>query len=202
MIHLQERESNMTLLIVGLLVFLGAHSVRIVAEDWRTRQLARLGETTWKNIISVVSLLGFALLVWGYGQARAVPLDLWQPPRWTGHVTALLTLPAFVLLVAAYVPRNRIKAALGHPMILGVKLWAFAHLLSNGRANDVVLFGAFLAWAVVDFAAARRRDRLAGTRYPPGTTARDAAVVGVGIAAWALFALYLHGWLIGVRPFG
>jgi uncharacterized membrane protein len=192
----------MTLLIVGLLVFLGAHSVRIFAEDWRARQVARLGETTWKGIISVISLLGFALLVWGYGLARADAPDLWQPPRWTGHVTALLTLPAFVLLVAAYVPRNRIKAALGHPMILGVKLWAFAHLLSNGRANDVLLFGAFLAWAVFDFAAARRRDRLAGTRYPAGTAARDATVVAVGIAAWALFAVFLHGWLIGVRPFG
>ncbi len=192
----------MTLLIVGLLVFLGAHSVRIFAEDWRTRQVARLGETTWKGIISVISLLGFVLLVWGYGLARADALDLWQPPRWTGHVTALLTLPAFVLLVAAYVPRNRIKAAVGHPMILGVKLWAFAHLLSNGRANDVVLFGAFLAWAVFDFAAARRRDRLAGTRYPAGTAARDATVIAVGIAAWALFAVFLHGWLIGVRPFG
>lgn len=192
----------MTLLIVGLLVFLGAHSVRIFAEDWRTRQVARLGETTWKGIISVISLLGFVLLVWGYGLARADALDLWQPPRWTGHVTALLTLPAFVLLVAAYVPRSRIKAAVGHPMILGVKLWAFAHLLSNGRANDVVLFGAFLAWAVFDFAAARRRDRLAGTRYPAGTAARDATVIAVGIAAWALFAVFLHGWLIGVRPFG
>lgn len=192
----------MTLLIFGLLVFLGAHSVRIFAEDWRTRQVARRGEIAWKNIVSVVSLLGFALLVWGYGQARAVPLELWQPPRWTGHLTALLTLPAFVLLVAAYVPRNRIKTALGHPMILGVKLWAFAHLLSNGRANDVVLFGAFLVWAVVDFVAARRRDRRAGTRYPPGTAARDATVAAVGTAAWAVFAFYLHGWLIGVRPFG
>lgn len=192
----------MTYLILGLLVFLGAHSVRIFADDWRSRQIARLGERGWKGMVAAVSLLGFALIVWGYGLARAAPLDLWQPPRWSAHLTALLTLPAFVLLVAAYVPRNRIKAAVGHPMVLGVKLWAFAHLVSNGRLNDVVLFGAFLAWAVVDFAAARRRDRLAGTRYPIGTPARDGMVVAAGIAAWAVFALYLHGWLIGVRPFG
>lgn len=192
----------MTTLLLGLLLFLSAHSVRIVAEDWRGRQIARLGANTWKGLFSALSLAGFVLIVWGYGLARAAPLELWLPPRWTGHVAALLTLPAFVLLVAAYVPGNRIKAALGHPMILGVKLWALAHLLSNGRAADVLLFGAFLVWAVFDFAASRRRDRRAGTRYPAGSAGRDATVVVVGIAAWAAFAFFLHGWLIGVRPFG
>lgn len=192
----------MTFLIIGLLVFLGAHSVRIFAEDWRGRQLARLGEKTWKGLFSLVSAAGLALIVWGYGLARAQGLEVWQPPRWSAHLAALLTLPAFVLLVAAYVPGNRIKAALGHPMILGVKVWAFAHLLANGRVQDLLLFGAFLAWAVADYAAARRRDRIAGTRYPAGTTARDATVAGIGVAAWLAFAFFLHEWLIGVRPFG
>jgi uncharacterized membrane protein len=192
----------MTLLIAGLLLFLGAHSVRIVAEPWRAAQIARRGEERWKLVYSVVSIAGFALLVYGFGVARGMPVVLWAAPVWTRHLAALLLLPAFVLVVAAYVPRNRIKAAVGHPMIAGVKLWAFAHLLTNGRLADVVLFGAFLAWAIADFIASRRRDRAAGTRYPPGTTARDAITAIVGLVAYGLFAFVLHGPLIGVRPFG
>ena len=192
----------MTILILGLLIFLGAHSVRIFADGWRTRQLARLGEGKWKGLYSVVSAVGLVLIVWGYGLARAEPTILWMPPLWTRHVAALLTVPAFILIVAAYVPGNRIKAGLGHPMVAGVKVWAFAHLLANGTLAGVILFGAFLAWAMADFASARRRDRRAGTVYPAGTIARDAVAVIVGLIAWAAFAFYLHGWLIGVRPFG
>lgn len=192
----------MSLLTLGLAVFLGAHSIRIFADDWRTRRIAALGEARWKGLFSLVSAAGLGLVVWGYGQSRAEALALWEPARWTGHLTAALTLPAFVLIAAAYVPGSRIRAALGHPMILGVKLWAFAHLVSNGRAGDLLLFGAFLAWAIADFAAARRRDRRAAARRPAGSAAGDAAVVGVGGAAWAAFAWLLHGPLIGVRPFG
>jgi uncharacterized membrane protein len=192
----------MVALIIGLAVFLGAHSVRIFAEGWRRTQVARLGERRWKALFSLVSALGFALIAWGYGLVRAQPVDLWYPPAWASHLSALITLPAFVLLVAAYLPGSRIKAALGHPMIFGVALWAFAHLLSNGRTGDVLLFGAFLIWALADFAAARRRDRTAGIQYPAGTGARDVAVAAVGVAAWCLFAFALHGWLVGVRPFG
>ena len=192
----------MTLLIAGLVVFLGAHSVRIVADPWRTRTIARVGEGPWKGVYSLVSLAGFALIVWGYGMARGTPVVLWTPPVWTRHLAALLTLPAFVLVTAAYVPGNRLKAAVGHPMIAGVKVWAFAHLVANGMLADVVLFGAFVAWAVVDFAASRRRDRLAGRSYPAGRVGGDLAVVGIGIVAWAVFAFVLHGPLIGVRPFG
>jgi uncharacterized membrane protein len=114
----------------------------------------------------------------------------------------LLNLAAFVLLAAAYVRGNTIKAKLGHPMVLGVKVWAFAHLLANGTLNAVVLFGAFLAWAIADFASARRRDRAAGVVYPAGALARDGITVAVGILAWGVFSFLLHGWLIGVRPFG
>lgn len=192
----------MTFLLLGLLLFLGTHSIRIVADGWRTRQLARLGENSWKGFYSVVALAGFVLLVWGYGQTRVAPIDLWNPPPWTRHLAALLTLPAFVLLVAAYVPGNRIKAALGHPMLAGTKLWAFAHLISNGRLGDVLLFGAFMAWSVACFIAARRRDRSAGTRYPAGGLAGDAIVLIVGVIAWGLFAIWGHAWLIGVAPFG
>jgi uncharacterized membrane protein len=153
-------------------------------------------------VYSVISLIGFALIVWGYGLARAQPALLWAPPVWGRHLAGLLNVIAFVLLAAAYVRGNSIKARLGHPMVLGVKVWAFAHLLSSGTAHAVLLFGAFLAWAIADFASARRRDRKAGTVYPAGNLSRDVVVVIAGVLAAAVFAFGLHGWLIGVRPFG
>ncbi|UCV21663.1 NnrU family protein [Ferribacterium limneticum] len=192
----------MRILLIGLLLFLSSHSIRIVAEGWRGRQIARLGENRWKGLYALISALVLGLIVWGFGLAGVEAQVLWQPPRWTVHLAALLTLPAFVLLVAAYVPGSRIKAAVGHPMILGVAIWAFAHLIANGRTHAVVLFGAFFVWAVLDFASARRREPPVGQKAQPGTAARDALVVIIGTAAWALFATVLHGWLIGVRPFG
>lgn len=193
----------MLTLVAGLVLFLGAHSVRVFAEGWRTATIARIGEKGWKGMVSLVSIAGFVLIVIGFGLARQNPLTLWpQPPVWTRHLAALLTLIAFVLLAAAYVPGNQIKAALHHPMILGVKVWAFAHLLANNTLAEFLLFGGFLAWAVLDFRAARRRDRAAGTVYPPGSPARSAATVVVGIAAWAVFAFWLHRVLIGVQPLG
>ena len=192
----------MTMLAIGLIVFLGAHSVRIVAEDWRRARIASMGEGIWKGLYSLVSVAGFVLIVWGYAQSRAAPVDLWQPPLWTKHVAALLTIPAFVLVAAAYVPGTRIKAAVKHPMVLGVKLWAFSHLLANGRLADVVLFGAFLAWAILDFRAARRRNRASKSVAQPGSLGRDALALVIGLGAWAAFAFYLHAAWIGVRPFG
>jgi uncharacterized membrane protein len=192
----------MILLVLGLVLFLGVHSTRIVADGWRGEQLARLGERGWKGLYSLVSIAAFVLLVWGYGQARQQPVVLWSPPIWTRHVAALLMLVSAVLLVAAYVPRNAIKARLHHPMLLAVKVWAVAHLLANGNLADVLLFGAFLVWAVLDFRSARRRDRAAHTVYPPGTTAGTLKALLIGVVAWAVFAFWLHGPLIGVRPFG
>jgi uncharacterized membrane protein len=191
----------MTILILGLVIFLGVHSVRIVADDWRTSQIARLGENRWKGAYSLLSAIGLGLIVWGYGLSRAEPVVLWVPPLWTRHLAAVLTLPAFVLLVAAYVPGSRIKAAIGHPMMLGVTVWATAHLLSNGRLGDALLFGAFLVWSVLGFHAARRRDRAACTVYRAGNLAGDAKVVVISLLAWGLFAGMLHAWLIGVKPF-
>jgi uncharacterized membrane protein len=192
----------MTFLIFGLLLFLGLHSVRIVAEPWRTRTLARVGEGAWKGLYSLLSLLGFALIVWGYSQARQSPVALWTPQPWARHLAALLTLVAFVMLAAAYVPGNGIKARLHHPMVLGVKVWALAHLLANHTLADLLLFGGFLIWAVADFRAARRRDKAAGTVYPAGSASRTALTVVVGVLAWAGFAFWAHGAWIGVRPFG
>ena len=191
----------MALLILGLLVFLGVHSLRIVADPWRTKQLQRLGEGPWKGLYSLVSIAGFVLIVWGFGMARQHPVTVWVPPVAMRHLAALLTLAAFVLLAAAYVPRNAIKARLHHPMLLGVKTWAFAHLLANGRLADLVLFGAFLAWAVACYIAARKRDRAAHTQYAAGTAGATAATLILGAGLWAAFAFWLHGALIGLRPF-
>lgn len=191
----------MTVLILGLIVFLGVHSLRIVAEPWRQRTIARIGANAWKGVYSLVSIAGFVLLVWGYGEARQQSVILYDPPVFSRHIAALLMLVSFVLLAAAYMPRNHFKAKLGHPMVIGVKVWAFAHLLANGRAADVLLFGAFLAWAVVDFIAARRRDRAAGTVYPAGDEIRTVLTVVAGVMLWAVFVAGLHLWLIGVPPF-
>ena len=192
----------MSVLILGLIVFLGVHSTRIVADGWRTAQLKHLGEGSWKGIYSVVSIAGFALIIWGFGLARQQPVLLWNVPAGMRHAAALLTLVAFVLIVAAYVPRNAIKARMHHPMLLGVKTWALAHLLATGRLADLILFGAFLAWAVACFIAAQKRDRAAAAQYPAGTAGATAITVAAGIVIWAVFAFWLHGVLIGIRPFG
>ena len=192
----------MTLLILGLVIFLGVHSVRIVADGWRSRVLAQRGQGVWKGVYALVSLAGFALIVWGYGAARQQPVVLWPSPTWTRHLAALLTLPAFVMLVAAYVPGNAIKAKLKHPMVLAVKLWAFAHLLANNTLADLLLFGSFLLWALADFRSARQRDRANGTVYAPGRALPTVIVVAVGVLAWIGFAMWAHLAWIGVRPFG
>ena len=191
----------MTALIAGLLLFLGIHSVRIVAEGWRTAQVQRLGANGWKGVYSVVSLLGFALIVWGYGQARMAPVVLWQPMGWTRHLAALLMLFSFVLLVAAYVPGNGIKARVHHPMVLSVKVWAFAHLLANHTLADALLFGSFLVWSILSFRAAKGRDRAAGTVYPAGRLPMTLVTLWLGAVVWVGFALWAHQALIGVRPF-
>ena len=214
----------MTMLVLGLVLFLGVHSTRVFAEGWRTATIARIGEKPWKGLYTLLSLAGFALLVWGYGQSRQ-QMPLWMPPVWTKHVTALLMLPVFPLFIATYIPRNFLKARLKHPQVLSVKLWALAHLVSNGNAADVVLFGSFLVWAVLDFRAARGRDRAAaavkaGDPFirakaasphpgppPAGEGARQGEVMAtvmtivLGLVLYIVFALWLHGPLIGVRPF-
>ncbi|QNK03021.1 NnrU family protein [Dyella telluris] len=192
----------MALLILGLVLFLGVHSIRIFANDWRTRQRARLGEMRWRGLYSLVSIAGFVLIVYGFGLARQQPVVLYVPPLALRHLNALFTLLAFILVAAAYVPDNHLKSRLGHPMLAGVKVWAFGHLLATGMLHDVLLFGAFLLWAVVDFVSARRRDRAAGVTYPVGTVKGDAIALFGGIVLWAAFAFWLHGWLIGVNPMG
>lgn len=190
----------MPVLILGLLLFLGIHSLRIFADDWRNRQIARIGLMRWKGLYSVLAIAGFVLICWGFGLARQHPVVLYVPPLWLRHLNALFMLIAFVLLAAARVPRNHLKARLHHPQVLAVKTWAFGHLLATGMLHDVVLFGPFLLWAVLLYAISRRRDRLAGTVYPAGSVRGDAIVLLAGLALWLLFAFWLHTWLIGVNP--
>lgn len=188
----------MTALVLGLLLFLGVHSVRIVAPAWREAQLARIGRPAWRAIYSLLSVSGFVLLVWGYGQARQQPVVLWEAQPGLKHLAAPLVLAAFVLIAASQVGGNAIQARLQHPMLLGTKLWAFAHLLANNTLADVALFGGFLVWAVLCFRSARRRGRVEVVVKP----ARTAVAVLAGCAVWAFFAFYAHAAWIGVRPFG
>ena len=191
----------MPLLIAGIVIFFGTHSVRVFADDWRTRQIAARGERSWKGLYSLASAVGIVALGWGYAQTLKAPVAVWSPPGWTHPITSALVLIAFVLFAAAYVPGTRIKAKIGHPMAAGVKTWAFAHLLSNGNLGDVLLFGAFFIWSIFAFAAARRRDRAAGITYPAGPVSSDIKAVAAGLVAWLVFGFWLHGWLFGVRPF-
>ncbi len=198
-------------LILGLVLFLGAHSTRIFADGWRTRTIESWGEKPFKGLSALVSLLGLYALIVGYGEARLQPFPLWEPPIATRHASALLMLVACILLVATYVPGNLFKVRLGHPMVLSVKVWALAHLLSNGNLADVVLFGGFLLWAVLNFKASRARDRAlaqahllsAGELQAPVTKLSATLIsVFVGMLVWVVIAFVLHAKVIGVSPMG
>lgn len=190
----------MVVLIAGLLVFLGSHSVRILADGWRSERVERLGEGRWKGVYSLVSIVGLVLIVWGYGLSRLDPVVLWEPPVWTRHIAITLNLVAFILFAFFLVPSGRVKARLGHPMILAVKVWAFAHLLATGTLADLLLFGSFLIWAIADFAASRRRDRRTGIVRIAGPARNDVVAVALGVGLWAVMLGKAHEWLIGVGP--
>jgi len=209
----------MTQLILGLILFLGAHSVRIWADGWRDQTIEAYGEKAFKGVYALVSILGFYLLVVGYGEARLQTVALWNPPIFTKHISMLLMLLSSILLVATYIPRNHFKMRLGHPMVLSVKVWALSHLLANGNLADLVLFGSFLIWAVLNFRSARARDRAlllnlnvteeaAGesiveseSAHQPKLLSTIITLVG-GIAIWALITFVLHAKIVGVSPMG
>lgn len=193
----------MELFILGLVLFLGCHSVRVFAGSWRDQVLERMGEKWFKSMYSLASLVGFVLLVYGFSKIRWDSPQLWSPPLAMRHVAALLMLVSMVLLVAGQVPHNAIKAKLGHPMVLSVKVWALAHLLANGKQADVILFGAFLLWSVLNFRAARQRDRLAAQSGTPiEATPNTLRVVLIGSGAWAVLLFGGHTWLFAVSPLG
>lgn len=192
----------MLTLLFGLLLFLGVHLLQVLAPAWRAQRRARWGEMAFKGLYSLVAGIGLVLVVIGYGQARAEPVALWTPPRGLVHASFLLMWASIVLLVAAYVPRNAIRQRLGHPMTLGVKVWALAHLLANGTLADVLLFGSFLVWAVLVFRSARRRPAPVSATATASTLA-TALTVLAGTAVWALFLWGgLHARWIGVNPLG
>ena len=212
----------MTELILGLILFLGAHSVRIVADDWRTQKMEALGEKAFKGVHALISLLGFYLLVVGYGEARLQTVVIWNPPTATRHISLLLMLFSSILMVAAYIPRNHLKIRMGHPMVLSVKVWALSHLLANGNLADMLLFGAFLIWALLNFKSARVRDRVQ-VQLPDSNAEVNAGVSSAslpedapvkpnlvatlitlagGIALWAVITFVLHAKVVGVAPMG
>lgn len=191
----------MTILILGLLIFLGVHSLRIFADGFRSRIQAKLGTNTWKTVYALVSIAGFLLIIWGFSLARQQPILLYVPLPALKHANALFTLIAFVLVASAYVPRNHFKQKIGHPMLAGIKLWALGHLLATGFLHDLILFGAFLIWAVALFVISRRRDRRNGVTYQPGGIVGDLLTLVIGVGSWALFAFWAHAQWIGVNPF-
>jgi uncharacterized membrane protein len=187
----------MAYLVLGLIVFLGIHSISIVAPGWRDRAAARAGNT-WRGIYSLASIVGFVLIIWGYGMARQNPVLLYTTPAWTRHVTAVLMLPVFPMFLAAYFP-GRIQSALQHPMLLSVMFWSVAHLVTTGTLLKVVLFGSFLVWAVTDRISYGWRVQRPIAMAPP-TKLNDAIAVVVGLAFYVVFAFWLHARWIGVQP--
>lgn len=183
-------------LIIGLVLFLGVHSVSIVAHPWRDAMVARLGEWPWKGLYGIVALVGLVLIVRGYAEARFDPVVLYSPPAWTHHLSMLLMLAVFPALLAAYFP-GRIQRMLKHPMLVAVKAWALAHLLVNGTLAALLLFGGFLAWAVADRISLKRRAQ-ASPLQAPVTPANDIIVVVGGLALYAAFLFWLHASLFGV----
>jgi uncharacterized membrane protein len=185
-----------TQLVIGILVFLGLHSISIVAEDWRDRIVARIGRGAWQAVYSILSLAGLVLIVRGYAAARADAVILYTPALWMRHSAMLLMMFVFPLLLATYLP-GRIKTAFKHPTLVAVKTWAVAHLLANGALHDVILFGAFLGWAVVDRISYRYRAPRASRAFPPSRWSDAITIVG-GLALYAVFLSGGHAWLTGV----
>ena len=191
----------MPIFVAGLVVFLGIHSISIVAPRWRDAQAARIGENAWRGLYSLVSIVSFVAIVYGYGIARRAPVMVYVPPVALQHLTLLLMLPVFPLLIAAYLP-GRVKRVARHPMLLAVILWAGSHLLANGTLNDVLLFGAFLVWAVADLISVSRRPNVRPVPSAPASVMNDVIVVVAGLGLYALTLLWAHAHVIGVAPLG
>ena len=192
---------GLAVLVLGLVIFLGAH-VFVTMRGARTALIARLGEGPYKLAFSLVSALGLVAIGWGFALYRATGwIDVWSPPSWTRHVTVVLMWPAIVCITAAYLA-GHIKKALKHPMLVGVKLWAAAHLLANGDLGSIVLFGSFLAWAVYDRITLKRRTDPGAPPIPVGGWGNDALALLVGTLIYLALGLVFHPLVIGVPAFG
>jgi uncharacterized membrane protein len=191
----------MGLLILGLVVFIGTH-IFTTRRAARANLIARIGEGPYKALYSVLSLIGLVLIAYGFARYRATGwIDVWYPPVWTKHLAAALVWPAIICLIAAYIP-GRIKTTLKHPMLVGIKLWATAHLIANGDLGSIVLFGSFLAWAVFDRISVKRRADPSGLQIPNGGVRNDIIAVVVGTLVYVALGLWFHPAVIGVPVFG
>ena len=186
----------MAIFILGILIFLGVHSISIVNEPWRNKMADTLGELPWKGVYSLVATIGLVMLIYGYGSVRYDAVILYDPPAWLKHLSILVLLPVFPLLLAAYLP-GRIKSKSGHPMLLAVKIWAFAHLLANGSLADVLLFGSFLGWAVWNRVSQKNRQVRPIPGAPPSRV-NDLIAFVVGLGLYFGFIFWLHQMLFGV----
>jgi len=184
------------LLLLGLILFLGVHSIAIVAPSWRDRMAARFGPGLWRGLYSLIAAAGMVLIVLGYSNARMEPTVLYVSPVWVYAITATLMLPVFPLLLSAYLP-GAIRKAARHPMLAAVKIWAFAHLLANGMLADVLLFGSVLAWAVFERISLKRRTPRPVPSAPESPWNDAIAVVG-GLVLYGIILNGGHAWLIGV----
>lgn len=198
----QIRESLcMLILIVGLAIFFAVHSVRLFIPDWREMAVTKAGLMSWRVRFGMLSLLSTGFIFIGYGQARLAPVWLWFPPVFMPHVTSLIMFVALFFLCSALVPKTTLARVTGYPLYLAVKIWAFAHLLSNGNLADVLLFGSFLIWSIASYAVFRCRDRKAGVKSEESSIRFDLIAFGFSVMSWFAITLFLHQAVIGVSPF-
>ena len=190
----------MATLVLGLVIFLGLHSIRISAEPLRAQAIARLGEGPWKGLYSLLSAIGFVLIVWGFAQARSDAALLWAPPEGARHATIALMLVSMLLLAGYFFKQSHIAVAVHHPMVWSVAVFGLAHLIANGSAADVVLFGAFFIWALADLVSSYARDRRQSVVYPEPNWGATIGAIVLGLVLWAVIAFWLHFWLFGVSP--
>ena len=192
---------GLALEIIGLVVFLGTH-VFVTMRDHRAAVVARIGEWPYRGLFSLVSIVGIVLIGYGFAAYRAAgPIMVWYPPVWTRHIVVALMWPASIMIAAAYIPGN-IKRVLKHPMLVGVKTWAFAHLCANGDLGGIILFGSVLAWAVYDRITLKRRKDAGAPPIPAGGTKNDIIAIVVGTIIYLALGFVFHPVVIGVPAFG
>jgi uncharacterized membrane protein len=187
--------------ILGLVIFLGAH-VFVTRRDERAKLVAKIGEWPYRGLFSLVSIIGIGLIAYGFAHYRAAgPIAVWNPPLWTRHIVIVLMWPASIMIAAAYIPGN-IKRVVKHPMLVGVKTWAFAHLCANGDLGGVILFGSVLAWAVYDRISLKYRTNPGAPPIPVGGGKNDLIAVVVGTIIYLALGLVFHPIVVGLPAFG
>jgi uncharacterized membrane protein len=190
----------MATLVLGLVIFLGLHSIRIFADPFRAQAIARLGQNGWRGTYSLLSAIGLVLIVWGFALARFNAPQLWTPLPGARHLTIFLMLVSMLLLAAYIFKQSHISVAVHHPMLWSVVVFGLAHLIANGSAADAVLFGAFFVWAAADLMSSYARDRQNSVVYPEANWGATIGAIVLGLALWAVLAFWLHFWLFGVSP--